>query len=81
MPRAPKRPERYLVRVSAPGFVAGLVIARGFCTEAAPVLRFAEGKSAAWLSGHFQHRGWRAAIVPWQADLLRVDDAPEQPAA
>jgi hypothetical protein len=74
--RASKPP--YLVRVmTAPDvekpFCAGLIIDNEVCTQAAPILWWCEGKSAAWLSGHFKYRGWKATVVrdrPAEPDLF-----------
>lgn len=50
-----------LVRVVAPHFCAGLVIVKGRCIEAAPILKWAIGKSAAELSAYFKSKGWPAS--------------------
>jgi hypothetical protein len=52
-----------LVRVVAPHFVAGLVMDRAVCVEAAPILAWAIGKSADDLSQYFRRKGWRASIL------------------
>jgi len=57
-----------LVRVVAPGFVAGFVMVDGRCTEAAPILRrTCLGKEAGPLREYFARRGWRATVVPIKA--------------
>ncbi len=56
--------DEVLVRVVAPHFVAGLVLVRDQCTEAAPILRGAIGKTRAELRAYFAGRGWKASIVP-----------------
>lgn len=52
-----------LVRVEAPHFVAGLVIEDGRCIEAAPILRWAIGKSESYLRSYIRRRAWRASVV------------------
>lgn len=55
-----------LVRVVAPHFVAGLVVVDGRCCEAAPILRWAIGKSTEELRRYFTHKGWLATQRPVQ---------------
>ena len=53
-----------LVRVVAPHFVAGLVIdGDGRCVGAAPILKWAIGKTRGELSRYFRARGWEASII------------------
>jgi len=52
-----------LVRVDAPHFVAGLVMDRGVCIEAAPILKWAIGKDRAMLSAYMNKKGWRAHVI------------------
>lgn len=53
-----------LVRVVAPHFVAGLIVGEdGRCCEAAPILRWAIGKTRADLSAYFRAKGWQAHII------------------
>jgi hypothetical protein len=52
-----------LIRVVAPHFVAALVMVDGRCTEAAPILKWAIGKSEEWLRAYFAGKGWRATEV------------------
>lgn len=52
-----------LVRVEAPHFVAALVTVDGKCTEAAPILGWAVGKSEEWLRAYFKSKGWKATEV------------------
>ena len=56
-----------LVRVTAPHFVAGLVMGqvkgKNVCVRAAPILRWAVYKSADDLRDAFRRKGWKAAIV------------------
>lgn len=53
-----------LVRVVAPHFVAGMDVANGKCVEAAPILRWAKGKTEDELRAYFKRKGWRASIIP-----------------
>ena len=53
-----------LIRITAPHFVAGLVIRDAYATEAAPILRWAIGKHEDWLREWFKRKGWRASVVP-----------------
>jgi hypothetical protein len=59
-----------LVRVVAPGFVAGLILDRTTerVTIAAPILRYLIGQHRDKLRQTFKRLGWRATIVPrrWQ---------------
>ena len=52
-----------LVRVVAPHFVAGIVINRATkrCVEAAPILRWCEGKTADEIRRYIDRRGWEAS--------------------
>lgn len=57
-----------LVRVVAPHFVAGMLVERGDdgverITHAAPILRWAVGKSRQSMQVYFALRGWRASVV------------------
>lgn len=52
-----------LVRVVAPHFVAGIVMRDGVCVEAAPILKWAVGKSADALRETFRRKRWEATIV------------------
>ena len=52
-----------LVRVVAPHFVAGLVMAGDTCAEAAPIIRWCVGKGRAELRAYFERKGWRASAV------------------
>lgn len=52
-----------LVRVVAPHFVAGLDMVGDKCVEAAPILKWAKGKTADELRAYFKQKGWRASII------------------
>ncbi len=52
-----------LVRVVAPHFVAGLVCHGDHCTDAAPILEWAIGKTREDLRTYFANKGWTASIV------------------
>lgn len=52
-----------LVRVVAPHFVAGLIIVDGWCTEAAPKLKWAVGKDRDRLRAYFARKGWKAVVI------------------
>jgi len=58
-----------IVRVVAPHFVAGLIIKNGYCTEAAPILRWAVGKASDELRQYFKSRQWRASIIRWNLTI------------
>jgi hypothetical protein len=53
-----------VVRVVTPHFVAGLIMDKGVCVEAAPILRWSVGKSAEDLSQYFRRKGWHASVLP-----------------
>lgn len=55
--------DELLVRVVAPHFVAGLGVRDGVCVWAAPILRWAVGKSADELRAYFARKGWRASLL------------------
>lgn len=59
-------PAPTLVRVVAPHFVAGIELENNVCVSAAPILRWAVGKSADELRTYFRCKGWRASILPAQ---------------
>jgi hypothetical protein len=57
-----------LVRVVAPHFVAGLEVERcedgeERCVYAAPILRWAVGKTRIDLQEYFRRSGWKASVV------------------
>lgn len=52
-----------LVRVTAPHFVAGIVVKDDICIDAAPILKYCKGKDVDWLSKYFQQKGWEAMII------------------
>lgn len=53
-----------LVRITAPHFVAGLVLVNNRCIEAAPILkRWAMGRDSDTLRGYIAKHGWKATIV------------------
>lgn len=51
--------EPRLVRVEGPHFVAAIVLEKGRCIKAAPILHWAIGKSEAWLAAYFERKGWQ----------------------
>lgn len=53
-----------LVRVTAPGLSAGLILNDGVCVRAAPALRWALGYSAAYISRYFKAMGYTATQRP-----------------
>lgn len=55
--------ESALVRVVAPHFVAGIVMRRGRCFLAAPILRWCIGKPQFELSVTFRRLGYKAVIL------------------
>lgn len=52
-----------LIRIEAKHFVAGIVMTDGRCTKAAPILKWAIGKSEEWLRAYFVDKGWKATEV------------------
>jgi hypothetical protein len=52
-----------LISVDAPHFCAALVMVDGRCTEAAPILKWAVGKSEEWLRAYFAQKRWKAIEV------------------
>jgi hypothetical protein len=55
-----------LARIEAPHFVAYLVTVNGRCTEAAPILGWAIGKTESELRAYFARKNWKAIVVPPQ---------------
>jgi hypothetical protein len=64
--------EPKLVRVVAPHFVAGIDIANGKCTEAAPILAWAKGRSADDLRTYFKKKGWQASVIDPQKHVNQL---------
>lgn len=60
--RPGKMPET-VAQITAPHFCAGLVMRGDRCTEAAPILAWAVGKTCDELRAYFASRGWRAVMV------------------
>jgi hypothetical protein len=60
------------VRVVAPHFVAGIEFARGKCTEAAPILAWAKGKTEAEMRAYFKRKGWRASVIDPQRHAVQL---------
>jgi hypothetical protein len=60
-----------LARVTAPHFVAGLVLRAATVHEAAPILRYMLGWSAQRVARYCAHKGWGIARVPADADGVR----------
>lgn len=52
-----------LVRVVAPHFVCGLVMANERCEQAAPILAWAFGRNANYLRKYFADKRWQASIL------------------
>lgn len=52
-----------LAQITAPHFCAGIVMRGDRCTDAAPILRWAVGKTRDELRAYFTSRGWRAVMV------------------
>jgi hypothetical protein len=56
-----------LYRLEAPHFVAGLLLdAHGRVHEAAPILRWATGKTIAEIQRYTTRKGWRLEVVQTQ---------------
>lgn len=47
------------IRVSAPHFVAGLVLQQGIVVQTAPILHYMRGWSVAKMDRYCQRKGWR----------------------
>jgi hypothetical protein len=54
---------KVLVSVDAPHFNAGLILEDGVCVQAAPILKWAIGKTRAQLRAYFKQKGWKAMVV------------------
>lgn len=67
MPGSPK-----LVRVVAPHFVAGIEFANGKCTETAPILAWAKGKSEHEMREYFKRKNWRASVINPQEHSVQL---------
>ena len=54
-----------LIRVEAPHFVAGVLIDphTDRCVQAAPILRWCQGKRRKWILAHCASRGWRTILA------------------
>lgn len=52
-----------LIRVVAPHFTAGMCMTGDVCTEAAPILKWAIGKSRDDLRRYFAKKGWLAMQI------------------
>jgi len=61
-----------IVHVVAPHFCAGVVLRDGRCIAAAPIIKWALGKTTQQLSASFKKNGWRAT----QRLRLIPDDVP-----
>lgn len=60
------------VRIVAPHFVAGMEFAHGKCTEAAPILAWAKGKSEDELRTYFRQKGWQASVINPQTHVVQL---------
>ena len=52
-----------VAQITAPHFCAGLVMRGDRCTEAAPILAWAVGRTRDELRAYFAAKGWRAVVV------------------
>lgn len=52
-----------LVRIDAPHFCAGIIIADDRCIKAAPILAWSIGRNAAYLRKYFADKGWKATVL------------------
>lgn len=59
-----------LAQISAPDFVAGLVLVDDKVTKAAPILRFMRGWSRDAVRSHCQFKAWDVRVV-WQKAATR----------
>lgn len=56
--------ENRLLQIIAPHFVAGIVINRGCCIMAAPILRrYCLGKPVKQIEQHYRSKGWKVDDV------------------
>lgn len=53
-------PTETLVQIKTPRGQAGVILFRGACVRAAPIMRWALGQKAADLSAALKRRGWPA---------------------
>lgn len=56
--------EETLVRVVAPHFTAGLIFKEKRCIDAAPILKWAIGKTSQEIVAYFRHKGWEWQVCP-----------------
>lgn len=52
-----------LLQITAPHFCAGLVIERGRCVEAAPILGWAVTRDESYLRAYFARKRWKVLVV------------------
>jgi len=57
-----------LVRVTAPHFVAGVLMQDNICIAAAPILQWCVGKHAAWLSEYCSKKQWGAEWLGYDGE-------------
>lgn len=51
-----------MLRIEAPHYVAGLVLAHDICVRAAPILKWARGKHKDYLLSYFKRKGYTVTI-------------------
>lgn len=52
-----------LIRVEAPQWVAGLILADDRCVRAAPILRWTVNLRRQQIKDSFERKGWKATVV------------------
>jgi len=50
-------------QVTAPHFCAGFFVQDGYCIGAAPIIRWAIGKTERYLIGYFEYKGYKVELV------------------
>lgn len=53
-----------LVQITAPHYCAGLVVQKGWVTEAAPILHWAIGRRWERVRAYFEKKGFRIEELP-----------------
>lgn len=52
-----------VIQVTAPHFVAGIVLRRGRCVQAPPILAWCVGWAEEGLRAYFARKGWRVFLL------------------
>ena len=52
-----------MLRISAPHFVAGVIIENGVVTEAAPILYWTRGKTDTFVKNYCEKKNWKYEVL------------------